>query len=324
MKLVPIKLTCLSVSLACLSAAAFLAPQRVAAQSLIDGAWNMLLDEDAYQYVPGINGVGDERGDDPYAGDFAGFPITAAARDVAQAFDEAQLEIPEMQCRPYATPLGPRSIGTLQIWEDRDPRTLQQTQIEILLSLYDLHRHIWIGSNPNPQPGVEHTWAGYSTGKWVGNALWVHTDHLKAGILQRGSDLPLDDQTTMDERFFRDGDLLTDVMFISDSQYLSRPYVNSKQYIRAPQGSMTPLPCVPFDEISRPEGVVPLRVPGYTELEGAVRNNIPLKAEQGGAETEFPEYQETIKNSPPNPSVEQLHKATEKEQAEEDQYRRQR
>jgi hypothetical protein len=112
-------------------------------------------------------------------------------------------------------------------------------------------------------------------------------------------------------------------MFISDKQYLSRPYVNSKLYNYAPQGTMTAVPCVPFDEVPRAEGSVPMHTPGYVELQGPVGNHIPLKAEQGGSETEFPEYQEVMKGLPPNPAVDQLHKALEKEQAQEDQYNRQ-
>ncbi|HEX4050090.1 MAG TPA: hypothetical protein VHY19_04345 [Steroidobacteraceae bacterium] len=319
MKLASVKLNRLGLALTCLSVATVLATQGAAAQSLIDGTWNLLQDEDAYNFIAGLN-AGPNAGD-PYPGDFAGLPITPAARDVAQAFDEAQLEIPEMQCRSYATPLGPRAIGSMTIWEDRDPHTLQQTQIETMQTLvYGLHRHIWMVPQPGPPSWAAGSWAGYSTGKWVGNTLWVHTDHLKSGILQRGSDLPLDDQTTMDERFFRDGDVLTDVMFISDKQYLSRPYVNSKLYILAPQGTLIAVPCVPFDEVPRAEGIVPMHVPGYVELQGTVGTHIPLKTERGGSETEFPEYQEVMKGLPPNPSVDRLHKALEKEQAEEEQF----
>jgi hypothetical protein len=319
MKLIPIKPTRPWWLLSCFSLVPFLLPQGAAAQSLIDGNWNLLQDEDAYNFIAGLNAA--PSAGDPYAGDYAGLPITPAARDVAQAFDEAQLEIPEMQCRQYATPLGPRAIGSITIWEDRDPHTRDQTQIEILQPLvYELHRHIWIEPHAPPAAWQAHTWAGYSTGKWVGDALWVHTDHLKAGILQRGSDLPLDDQATMDERIFRDGDILTDLMFIADPQYLSRPYVNSKLYIAVPQGTTSAVPCVPFDEVPRAEGRVPSRSPDYVELEGAVRNHIPLKAEQGGAETAFPEYQETMKALPPNPSVAQLHSAVQQEQAKEERY----
>lgn len=319
MTLVPIKLNRLGWALTCLGLAAGLAPRGAVAQSLIDGTWNLLQDEDAYNFIAGLNAP--PNAGDPFPGDFAGLPITAAARDVAQAFDEAQLEIPEMQCRSYATPLGPRAIGSMTIWEDRDPHTLQQTQIETMQTLvYGLHRHIWMVPHPDPPSWAAGSWAGYSTGKWIGNTLWVHTDHLKAGILQRGSDLPLDDLATVDERFFRDGDVLTDVMFISDKAYLSRPYVNSKLYILAPQGTLTAVPCVPFDEVPRAEGSVPMHVPGYVELQGAVGNHIPLETEQGGAETEFPEYQDVMKTLPPTPSVDQLHQALEKEQAAEDQY----
>ncbi|MGH8141470.1 MAG: hypothetical protein ACREU2_02965 [Steroidobacteraceae bacterium] len=316
MKLAPIWRDRLWLALIGLGLAAVVVPRAAVAQTLVDGSWNLLQDEDSYEFFPALNSKLDAG--DPYPGDFAGLPITSAARDVAQAFDEAQLAIPEMQCRAYGTPLGPRAIGSIAIWEDRDPHTLQQTQIEIVQPLvYGLHRHIWMVPHPYPQSWADGSWAGYSTGKWVGNTLWVHTDHLKAGILQRGSDLPLDDQTTMDERFFRDGDVLTDVMFISDKQYLSRPYVNSKLYMRAPQGTTTAVPCVPFDEVPRAEGIVPMHVPGYVELQGAVGTHIPLKAEQGGSETELPEYQEVMKSLPPNPSVDQLHKALAKEQAQE-------
>ena len=322
MKLVPITLNRLCLSLAWLGLATVLVPRGAVAQTLLDGTWNLLQDEDTYNFIAGLNAA--PNAGDPYPGDFAGLPITAAARDVAQAFDEAQLEIPEMQCRSYATPLGPRAIGSMTIWEDRDPHTLQQTQIETMQTLvYGLHRHIWMTPQAAPPSWAADSWAGYSTGKWIGNTLWVHTDHLKAGILQRGSDLPLDDRTTMDERFFREGDVLTDAMFISDKQYLSRPYVNSKLYILAPQGTLTAVPCVAFDEVPRAEGVVPMHMPGYVELQGAVGNHIPLKTEEGGSETEFPEYQDVMKSLPPNPSVEQLHQALQKEQAEEAQFSRQ-
>lgn len=322
MKLLKIRLSRLALGLTCLGLVSVLVPRGAAAQSLIDGSWNLLQDEDAYNFIAGLNAP--PNAGDPFPGDFAGLPITPAARDVAEAFEEAQLEIPEMQCRAYATPLGPRAIGTMTIWEDRDPHTLQQTQIETMQPLvYGLHRHIWMVPHPYPQAWEGGSWAGYSTGKWVGNTLYVHTDHLKSGILQRGSDLPLDDQTTMDERFFRDGDILTDVMFISDKEYLTRPYVNSKLYVLAPQGTMAAVPCVAFDEVPRAEGSVPMHVPGYVELQGSVGNHIPLKTEQGGAETEFPEYQDVMKTLPRNPSVDQLHQALEKEQAQEDQYSRQ-
>src|SRR5690348_3294935 len=101
MQLVAIKLSrlCLApcLALVCLSLATALVPRRAAAQTLIDGTWNLLQDEDTYNFIAGLNAP--PHAGDPFPGDFAGLPITSAARDVAQAFDEAQLAIPEMQCR---------------------------------------------------------------------------------------------------------------------------------------------------------------------------------------------------------------------------------
>ena len=119
-------------------------------------------------------------------------------------------------------------------------------------------------NHPYPSASEPHTWQGYSTGKWVGNVLWVHTDHLKPGYLQRSQGLPLDDKTTMDERIFRYGDILVDIMMISDPQYLSRPFIYSKLYAYIPQGNMDPYPCAVHNQVPTPEGYVPMRLPFYT------------------------------------------------------------
>lgn len=66
-----------------------------------------------------------------------------------------------------------------------------------------------------------------------------------------------------------------------------------------------------------------MHLPGYVELQGTVGNHIPLKAEQGGSETELPEYQDVMKSLPPNPSVDELHQALRTEQAQEEQFSKQ-
>ena len=72
MKIMPIKLRVLRWAATCFSVAAFLVSQTAAAQSLITGYWNPLLHQDAAPYAGG-----------PDPGDFAGLPITEAARRVA-------------------------------------------------------------------------------------------------------------------------------------------------------------------------------------------------------------------------------------------------
>ena len=68
----------------------------------------------------------------------------------------------------------------------------------------------------------------------------------------------------MDERIFRYGDVLVDIMMISDPQYLSRPFIYSKMYAYIPQGNMDPYPCSVHNQVPTPEGYVPMRLPFYT------------------------------------------------------------
>jgi len=57
---------------------------------------------------------------------------------------------------------------------------------------------------------------GFSTGQWVGNVLHIHTDQLSAAWTRRNG-LPTDDRASMDEVWFRYGNVLTHIMMISDS-----------------------------------------------------------------------------------------------------------
>jgi len=273
-----------------------LAQPAVHAQSMLDGYWNLLLDEDAPEYGAG-----------PEEGDYAGLPVTAASRDVAQSWDPEQLTVPEMQCQPFPSTYGPRAVTIMRVWEDRDPYNNQQTQIETWIAFSAQHRHIYMTPQPEPPPVTPDSWQGYSTGRWVGNVLWVHTDRLKAAFIARNG-LPLDDRSTMDERFFRYADVLTDVMMISDPQYLTRPVIESKEYWRAPDGIMEPYPCVPNDETPRPKGVLPMHLPGVVVHDGPLAYGMPLQAAQGGAETMFPEYEDVMQSLPPNPAPKAGHK----------------
>lgn len=110
----------------------------------------------------------------------------------------------------------------------------------------------------------------------------------------------------MDERFLPYDNLLIDVMMIPDPQYLSRPYIYSKMYVRVPQGAMAPYQCNPNDETPRPEGLGPMHLAGNQVVDGPVSHGIPLKAALGGAETMFPEYQDTLKSMPRNPPLAQV------------------
>ena len=302
MNLVCIRPSLLLLAAACASVVALMIPRPAAAQSLLDGYWQLLLDEDAPEYGAG-----------PDEGDYGGLPITPAARLAAHTWDPELISLPELQCEPFPSTYGPRAVTLMHIWEDRDPFTQQQTQLETWVEWQSQHRHIWMDGRPHPPPWAQSSWQGFSTGKWVGNVLHVHTDMLKPYFVARNG-LPLDNKATMDERFFRYGDVLTDFMIISDPQYLSRPVIESKNYYRLPQGFMEAYPCRPNDEVPRARGIVPMRLPSDygTPNYGPVSHGVPLRAAEGGSETMFPEYQDAMKTLPPNPALSLIEKAEQK------------
>ena len=277
----------------------FTLSQRVGTQSIINGFWAPLGMMDNYHYGGG-----------PDPGDFSGLPITAAALKVALQYDADEFEQPELMCRPFGATYAPRTLSTMRFWETLDPQTEEQVKIESTMAFAAPHRTIWMPGSNHPYPSAfePHTWQGYSTGKWVGNVLWVHTDHLKPFYLQRSQGLPLSDRTTLDERIFRYGDVLVDIMMISDPAYLSRPFIYSKLYAYIPQGNMDPYPCVVSNQLPLAQGQVPMRLPFYTTNYNDlfVNKGIPLESARGGEQTMFPEYQDYMKTLPPNPSFEQL------------------
>jgi hypothetical protein len=313
MNIVPLKHTLLLLA-ACSAVAALLAPRASPAQSLITGYWYPILDEDTYPYTFG-----------PDPGDFSGLPITAAARGIAQAFDPERDTLPELQCRPFPAPFGTRSVSTLRIWEDLDPATQDQTRIETWVTFSEQHRTIWMPASQvkEPPPWAPGSWQGFVTGRWVGNVLWVHTDHLKETYLETDG-VPLDDRTTMDERITRYGDVLLDIIMISDPQYLSQPFVYTRLYYLIPNGSMDASPCTPFDEVPLPDGYVPMYLPFYTVNidQNLSKTGIPLEAQQGGAQTMYPEYQDYMKTLPPNPPWSQIDRMERRERAQQEAYNR--
>ena len=163
-------------AVAAIGVAALVSLQPTAAQSMINGYWNPLAHQDSYHYLAG-----------PDPGDFSGLPITEAARKIAQQYDADEFEMPELMCRPFPATYGPRALSTMRVWDTTDPQTQEQIKIETQMAFAVQHRTIWMPASNHPQPSAseQHTWQGYSTGKWVGNVLWVHTDHLKQGYLQR-------------------------------------------------------------------------------------------------------------------------------------------
>src|SRR5438876_3313803 len=84
------------------------------AQIDLSGIWQPLFHEDQPERVPG-----------PDIGDYAGLPITDAARLRALSWDASLLTLPEHQCKPHPSTYGFRGVGALRISTDLDPISLQ-------------------------------------------------------------------------------------------------------------------------------------------------------------------------------------------------------
>jgi hypothetical protein len=252
------------------------------------GYWDPIYHEDVDERIPG-----------PDTGDYAGLPITPAARMRADTWDASLLSLPEHQCKPHPSTYGFRGVGTLRIWEDRDTETQQLIKIETQIAWQAQHRYIFMDGRAPPPENAPHTWQGFSKGHVEGGALVVETDRLKAGWIRRNG-LPLSDRATMVDRFYRHGNILTHVMIVSDPVYLSEPEVKTNGFIYADNGNMIPYPCRSAVEIPRVPGTVPYHKIGENTAsqEFAAKHNLPIEGAKGGAETALPEFAERMLTLP--------------------------
>ena len=95
-----------------------------------------------------------------------------------------------------------RATGNFRAWEERDPHTQRLVAIHWWAQVTEGHRVIWMDGRPHPPAWAPHTFRGFSTGKYIGNALVVSTTHLKQGWLRRNG-TPESDQATVTEFFVR-------------------------------------------------------------------------------------------------------------------------
>jgi len=254
------------------------------AQMNIMGYWNPIYHEDFEERIPG-----------PALGDYLGLPINEAGRLRGQSWSPALLTLPEHQCKPHPSTYGFRGVGVPRIWEERDPATQELIKIHTYIAWQAQHREIWMDGREHPPEYARHTWQGFSTGHWEGDALVVHTTHLKAGWIRRNG-LALSDQATLTDRFHRHGNIMTHVSIIEDPVYLSEPLIKTNGFELLENGSMDPYPCNTVVEVVRPEGEVPHYLPGENTYLEEFANDVglPLEATMGGAETALPEFQEKL------------------------------
>ena len=167
----------------------------------------------------------------PPKGDYAGVPLNAAARKVADAWDPARDEEP---CRSYGAANIMRVPGRLHItWQDD-----QTLKIDIDAGMQT--RVFAFSSRP-----AGGGWQGASTAQWevipglrgqrtLTGSLKVVTTNLKPGYL-RTNGVPYSARTTLTEYFDRitqpNGDAhLIITTTIEDPEYLTQPYMYSTHF----------------------------------------------------------------------------------------------
>lgn len=275
MRIIPILLTMALVPLV---------PAGAAAQIDLAGEWQNLVHEDQ-----------PERGPGPEIGDYLGLPINAAGRLRGESWSASLLTVPEHQCIPHPSNYGPMH-SNLRIWKDVDEASQRVVAWRLLFESYNRFRTIYMDGRDHQGEDAPHTWQGFSTGRWVGNMLEITTTHMKEARIRRNG-IVHSDRATMREYLIRHGDYLTYVSILEDPVYLTEPYIHTRGLRLNPTLQIRPYPCRASVEVDRPAGEVPHYLPGKNPFlaDFARRHNLPLDAALGGAETAYPEYQETLR-----------------------------
>ena len=270
---------------------ALLVPASAFAQADITGSYNALFHEDQPERVPG-----------PAIGEYDGLPINDAARAYAEAWSPSRLTVPEHQCRAHSSPYILRGPLNMRIWDERDKDTEEIVAIHLDISNFQQRRVIWMDGRPHPSEHAEHTWMGFSTGKWEGGTLVVETSHIKQ-MWHRRNGLPQSDLTTLTERFVLHGGVLTYTAITQDPVYLTEPLVKTTNMAKNPQplpAAQLIYPCQAVVEIAdQPRGAVPHFLPGENPFlkEFGMEFNLPEAAWRGGAATMYPEFQKNLKGA---------------------------
>ena len=251
-------------------------------------------------WSPAMHEDGLERGGGSELGDYAGFALNEAGRLWALSYDPARVTLKHHQCDAYVAPYQMRAVGNFRIWEERDPHDQHLVAVHVWAQVTEGHRVIWMDGRQHPPAWAPHTFRGFSTGKFVGNALVVETTHMKQGWLRRNG-TPESDQATLVDYFVRHGDHLTNVTVVTDPVFLSEPEVRSNDYFRQVTDHHNWLyACDDGEQIlDRPADKVPHYLFGQQPFaqEFSKVYKLPVISGVGGAESIYPEFMAKMKTA---------------------------
>jgi hypothetical protein len=230
-------------------------------------------------------------------GDWVGIPMNDASRARSSAWDASIQTLPEWQCRPHGSAYISRGPSQLKIYKEVDPVSRETTAWH-LEWLRSVDRPVYMDGRPHPSANAPHTWAGFSTGEWVGDILKIRVTHVKEEYLKRNG-VWHSDKIEITQYLIRRGNYLTFVLVEYDPVYLSEPLIRSTEYQLAPNQQIPPYPCTVVTEVDRPKGVVPHYLPGTNSdiTWFSRRYNIPMDVVNAGAANMYPEIRSRIPRS---------------------------
>ncbi len=231
--------------------------------------------------------------------EYGGIPMNEASRLYALAWSAARVQGRQHQCMGYVPPYTYNQPGNLRFWEERDPHTQRLTAIKMYWQISEGLRTIWMDDRPHPPAYAQHTWAGFSTGKFEGNVLTVYTTHLKRGWI-RANGIPQSDEATVVEHFIRHGDRITYLSVVNDPVYLAEPFSRTYSLVRhVKEPDAWLYACDDGEQIlDRPEDHVDSYAWGQHPYlrEFSDKYQIPLLGDLGGPATMYPEFKAKLKD----------------------------
>jgi glyoxylase-like metal-dependent hydrolase (beta-lactamase superfamily II) len=231
--------------------------------------------------------------------EYGGIPMNEAGRLYALAWSAARIQGRQHQCMGYVPPYTYNQPGNLRFWEERDPHTQRLVAIKMYWQISEGLRTIWMDDRPHPPLYAQHTWSGFSTGKYEGNVLAVYTTHLKRGWI-RANGIPQSDEATLVEHFVRHGDQITYFSVVNDPVYLAEPFTRTYTLLRnVKEPDAWLYACDDGEEIlDRKEGQVESYPWGQHPFlrEFSEKRQVPLLGTLGGPDTTHPEFLAKLKD----------------------------
>lgn len=169
--------------------------------------------------------------------DVTKYPLTAAALDAVQAFDRVTMN-PTRNCAPKGMPIIMEQPYPMQIADE-------DGNVVLYMEEYDAVRTIHMNRDAAPQ-GTKASIHGYSTGRWDGSTLLVHTDHMNWGWFDQAG-IPLSENAVVDESFTLadDGSRLDYTITVTDAANFTEPVSLSKFWLYVPGVEVKPYECAP-------------------------------------------------------------------------------